>query len=209
MKQSENVSELIESLAKAKLSFTKAKKSGKNNAFNKSGTPYSTIDDILEACNIPLANNGLVVLQDPEFVEGRLVLTTRIYHKSGQWIESALSVKPASDTAQSIAGAITYSKRYALVAMLGLACGEEDDDGNAASGADDPKIPPKMPVPTLASIMAKYIALYKIDKVSESNELMKIYNGAKEMATLENSETYINTQFRKIFSDQRSEEKVT
>ena len=134
MKQSENVSELVEALCKAKLIFKKAQKSGKNAAFNKAGTPYSTIDDILEACNTPLAMNGLVVLQDPEFVEGRLFLTTRIYHKSGQWIDSVLSFKPAQDTAQSIAGAITYSKRYALVALLGISCGEEDDDGNEATG---------------------------------------------------------------------------
>ena len=60
-------------------------------------------------------------------------LVTRIFHKSGQYIEDGgvpLKLKDPDD-AQKLGSAITYARRYGLQAMLGMV-GEEDDDGNKA-----------------------------------------------------------------------------
>lgn len=95
---------------------------------------YSDLSTVREACREPLKKYDLSVIQAPGFVEGRVRITTRILHKSGQWIESDLDLKTRNDTAQDAGSAITYGRRYALAAMLGVVS-EEDDDGNAASGS--------------------------------------------------------------------------
>jgi UTP-glucose-1-phosphate uridylyltransferase len=53
-------------------------------------------------------------------------------HKSGQWISGDYPVLVAKMDAQGLGSAITYARRYALQAMLGVAA--EDDDGEAAMG---------------------------------------------------------------------------
>jgi hypothetical protein len=55
----------------------------------------------------------------------------------GDSVESSLSL-PINLDAQKIGGAITYYRRYTLVALLGLQA--EDDDGNTATGNTMPKV---------------------------------------------------------------------
>jgi hypothetical protein len=47
-------------------------------------------------------------------------------------MRSTLGVTPKDDTPQAMGSALTYARRYALTAMVGIA--QVDDDGNAASG---------------------------------------------------------------------------
>lgn len=94
---------------------------------------YSDLTSIWEACRGALSKCNLAVVQSPSMTPERNVrITTRILHKSGQWIQGELDLKPAQDTPQAIGSAITYGKRYALAAMLGVVS-DEDDDGHAAS----------------------------------------------------------------------------
>lgn len=96
---------------------------------------YADLAAIREATRKPLANNDLSVIQAPASAEGRMILNTMLLHSSGQWIQSSLSLKPErAETPQAMGSAITYARRYALAAMLGIVA-EEDDDGNAASVA--------------------------------------------------------------------------
>ncbi len=108
---------------------------------------YADLASIMEACREALKRNGLGVIQSPGFVEGRIRVTTRIVHKSGQWVESDLDLKTRNDTAQDAGSAITYARRYALASMLGVVS-EEDDDGNLANGnrSAEPRPLPKRPV---------------------------------------------------------------
>jgi len=57
---------------------------------------------------------------------------TSLLHSSGQWMRSSLLVQPKDDTPQAMGSALTYARRYALTAIVGVA--QVDDDGNAASG---------------------------------------------------------------------------
>jgi hypothetical protein len=54
-------------------------------------------------------------------------------HKSGEWLGSHFTMKPMKNDPQGIGSCITYMRRYALAAILGLNI-DEDDDGNSASG---------------------------------------------------------------------------
>lgn len=94
---------------------------------------YSDLATVIEAVRAPLSGNGLAHIQ----VVGRrgemVVVTTGLFHKSGEWIQSEfflnLGKKP-----QDAASAITYARRYTLSALLGVAS-EEDDDAQAAQAA--------------------------------------------------------------------------
>lgn len=108
---------------------------------------YIDLTSVRMAIKEPLHKNGLAIIQLPTTVDGHLGLTTRIIHKSGQWIEDTCQFLIDKPTMQGLGSAITYMKRYALGAATGIA--EADDDGNEATKY--PKSPIKAaPAPVIA-----------------------------------------------------------
>ena len=99
---------------------------------------YAKLSDIVETAREPLAANGLSVAQifeeDPE--GGPQVLRTILLHESGQQIESRLKLLPVSDY-HALGSATTYSRKYALAALLNIVA-QEDDDGARAMEAVQP-----------------------------------------------------------------------
>lgn len=111
------------------------KKESENPYFKSS---YAGLDSILPAIKEPLEKAGLTFTQIPT---GENSLITMIIHaESGESIQGEYSMKPVKDDPQGRGSCLTYMRRYALVAMLGLNT-ESDDDGNEAS-----KAPKKKPV---------------------------------------------------------------
>jgi hypothetical protein len=66
-----------------------------------------------------------------EFIDGCMSLTTILAHSSGEWIKQTMEVPVTKPDAQGAGSAITYMRRYALAAVVGVV--QADDDGNAAS----------------------------------------------------------------------------
>ena len=99
---------------------------------------YATLPDILDAVSPVLRKEGLVLNQSVESVGDYIGVETRIYHKAGH-VETfgPVLIKVTGD-AKAAGSAITYARRYALCAALGIAP-DEDDDGQAASSA--PAVP--------------------------------------------------------------------
>lgn len=128
-------SESIKNIAKALAQFQAEVKNPANtetNPFFKS--KYAPLNDILNLVRPLLSKHGLSVLQSPSGDGQNVTVTTLITHESGEWIESdPLTLKADKATAQGAGSAITYARRYALSAMLGISS-EDDDDGNFASG---------------------------------------------------------------------------
>jgi len=126
---SESIAQLASALALAQGEITVAVKDA-TNPFHKNR--YATLASTWEACRAALSKNGLSVIQ-PVRAKGKVVLiTTRLMHASGEWIEETLLMTAGQDTPQGIGGTITYGRRYALSAMVGVAP-DDDDDGNQAS----------------------------------------------------------------------------
>lgn len=99
-----------------------------SNPFFKS--KYSPLENILPAIKKPMHDAGLTFTQIPT---GICKLKTIIIDvESGEFIDGELEMTPSKNDPQGQASTITYMRRYALVAMLGLNC-DEDDDGNTAS----------------------------------------------------------------------------
>lgn len=124
-------SESIKTIGAAMLNFqsevTKITKSAKNPFFK---STYAPLPDILEAIMPVLQKHGLVVMQFPK---GQNELETLILHPaSGEFMSESYYMKPAKEDPQAYGSVITYQRRYALGAILGLNI-DEDDDGNKAS----------------------------------------------------------------------------
>ncbi len=96
---------------------------------------YATLADAMQMARPILAEHQLAVTQTAEANHDEVLIWTTIVHSSGQYITYAPTRLPAGKTAQNTGSAVTYARRYALMAVLGLA--SEDDDGANASPRND------------------------------------------------------------------------
>lgn len=92
---------------------------------------FADLPEVISAIREPLAENGLGYSQHPTLDGDRFILRTIVYHKSGGFMTSEYPL-PGSAKPQEMGAAITYARRYALCAMLGIHA-DEDDDGAAAA----------------------------------------------------------------------------
>lgn len=139
--QSEQIDKLAEALAKAQAAITSPPRNREVTVKSDKGSykfKYATLDGIIEHVREPLTKNGLWFTQTLANGDGKYRLVTRVVHSSGQWVgsETPLFVMPNNKgemTNQAFGSALTYMKRYALAAILGIAA-DEDDDANEADG---------------------------------------------------------------------------
>jgi hypothetical protein len=119
-------------LAKAFVAAQKATESVKKAATNPAfKSKYADLAHVVEGVIPALNAAGVGVLQFPAF-DGQMVsVTTTLLHESGSSVTSTLAMRPTKNDPQGVGSAITYARRYSLLAMTGAA--PEDDDGNAAS----------------------------------------------------------------------------
>jgi hypothetical protein len=80
----------------------------------------------------PLVDNGLSFVQFPR---GKYGLETMLMHTSGEWLSQSYEMEPTKRDPQGAGSVITYQRRYALGAILGLNI-DVDDDGNKGSEKD-------------------------------------------------------------------------
>lgn len=126
---SENIAELSKALAIAQGKITGALKDSAN-PFYKS--KYADLAACWDACRGPLSENGLAVIQTTDVDDQGITLFTTLGHSSGQWIRGRLRMIPKDSTPQAAGSTLTYARRYALAAIVGIA--QVDDDANEASG---------------------------------------------------------------------------
>lgn len=132
MHTSETITAIMPALLKAQAAFAPAVKAKVNPHFK---SKYVPLDAVLDAIAEPLRNNGIAILQPTTIQDARTVLVTRLVHESGEWIEGRYPVHPVKADPQGEGSALTYARRYALMALVGIA--PEDDDGNAAVKATE------------------------------------------------------------------------
>jgi hypothetical protein len=106
----------------------KIKGSGKNGAYEYD-YQYADLASIWDKIRGSLADNALSIIQSPTVLNAEPALTTVLAHESGQWVEDTMPLKITQDTPQGQGSAITYARRYALSAMLGIVA---DNDNDAA-----------------------------------------------------------------------------
>jgi len=138
--QSDSIAALAAALAKAQGQLESAKRDSENPFYR---SRYADLASVWDACRKALSANGLAVVQTTKTGEAGTLLVTTLAHSSGEWIRGEYPLHPMrqvqkegwvpSDDPQAIGSALTYARRYALAAIVGVAP-DDDDDGEAAMG---------------------------------------------------------------------------
>jgi hypothetical protein len=144
----------------AQKAFGPALKSSTNPHFR---SRYADLSACVEAVIDALNQHGIALMQQTSECADGVIVETVLIHESGESISSGKLHVPASkQDAQGYGSALTYCRRYSLMAACGIA--PEDDDGNAAT----------RPAKNIsASTMAAHIA--DIADSANSEELNKAY----------------------------------
>ena len=138
LETSPTVGAIAAALAKAQGAMQGAKKEAVNPHFR---SRYADLASVWEACRAPLAANELAVVQMLEPAgTGGISLRSLLVHSSGEFFASRLYIPLRDPSPQAIGSAITYARRYALAALVGVAA--EDDDGEEAQQRTVPAAPP-------------------------------------------------------------------
>jgi len=123
------VSAIAKAFVAAKKAFAPALKSSSNPHFK---SKYADLAGCLEAVNDALLEAGIAVYQETSECQEGVIVETVFLHESGEMLRGGrLHVPAAKHDPQGYGSALTYARRYSLMAACGIAA--EDDDGNAAS----------------------------------------------------------------------------
>ena len=90
---------------------------------------YADIADVLRGALPTLSEFGLGLVQTTAIEDGYIVLDTMVTHKDGGAIQGRFPVCPVSAPDKDRGTAMTYSRRYAACAILGIAAEEDVDTG--------------------------------------------------------------------------------
>jgi len=146
-------------LVKAQKEFGPALKTSTNPHFR---SRYADLSACVEAVIDALNNNGIYLMQLTDEHDGGVKVSTTFIHESGEQLSGGTLFMPASKhDAQGFGSALSYARRYSLMAACGIA--PEEDDGNAASKPAAPKAMPKAvakapeaPPPKLAGTVSQW-----------------------------------------------------
>lgn len=116
-------------LVKAQKAFAPALKSSTNPHFK---SKYADLAACVEAVVDALNANGVFLNQQTAESDSGVTVETVFIHESGEMLNCGKLHVPASkQDPQGYGSALTYARRYSLMAACGIA--PEDDDGEAAS----------------------------------------------------------------------------
>lgn len=133
---SQQINEVSSALALAQKKIVNPTKQSANPYFK---SKYANLEAVIEVSKEALLEQGINVLQIVCTNEGKDALLTLLLHTSGQFVGGYYSLVAKDNTPQGVGSAISYARRYGLMAILNLA--QEDDDGAAASGTVRPVLP--------------------------------------------------------------------
>jgi hypothetical protein len=132
---SDNIAEIATALAQAQIELANPEKDSLGRIVEANGRDvsfrYASLANGLDIVRKTLGGQKIAVIQttDVDRALGLVNLTTKLMHASGQWLSSEWPVCRLADTAapRRMGAALTYARRYALFAMVGIA-GEDDLD---------------------------------------------------------------------------------
>jgi hypothetical protein len=151
--------QIAAALVKSQKQFGPALKSSSNPHFK---SRYADLAACVEAVVDALNANGIALIQQTHECADGVIVETVFVHESGETFSGGRLHVPASKhDPQGYGSALTYARRYSLMAATGIA--PEDDDGNAASKKRDPHptIENLLKASSLDDLKNKYAAAYK------------------------------------------------
>lgn len=141
LQHSQSVHNIAVALATAQGEMSGASKDSENPFFK---SHYADLAAVVRAIRAPLSKAKIAHVQCPGSDEKGEYLDTMLIHESGQWLKGRIRMKPVKADPQGIGSVISYMRRYALQAMVGLEAA--DDDGNGATGSPQKKMADRKPL---------------------------------------------------------------
>lgn len=131
MQKSDSIANLATALAKAQSEMAGAKKDANNPHYK---SKYADLASVWDAARPALTKHELSIAQFTEPTDkDEIRVCTMLMHSSGEWLSGDIAIPVDKANAHGYGSALTYARRYALAAAVGIA--PEDDDGNAAAQA--------------------------------------------------------------------------
>jgi hypothetical protein len=175
-----NIKQIAVAFVKAQSQFGAALKKNTNPHFK---NRYADLTSCIEAVIDALNSNGIALIQQTYEVESGICIETVFLHESGEELRSGKLWLPASkQDPQGYGSALTYARRYSLMASCGIA--PEDDDGNLASKPQTIKVLPDR-------VLADFIAL--IQSSIDMQELQTNFQNAYRAAQGANDQAAVET----------------
>lgn len=144
---------------------------------------YADFGAVWEVALEALQANDLGLFLAPgRFENATQSMECRLLHgKSGEWMEWTMSI-PVKADAQGAGSGITYARRYATSAILGII--QDDDDGHHATKAAEKQAPAIKPAPA-AEVLTKQeydSYLHAISNAADIEWLKKVFADAFKKA---------------------------
>ena len=143
---------------------------------------YANLPGVLSNIGPALRSNGLVVSQLPEDINGQPGLRTTLMHTSGEYLSAVtpLPVNKGANATQEWGKAMTYSRRYGLLSILGLCVGIIDNDGDLDADAKPAAKVEHQQTKAIPGIPPEEMKLETPELNALIDEMKKLSDGKKE-----------------------------
>ncbi len=141
---------------------------------------YADLGDIFDSALPILHKHGIALSQSPVSESGMVGVQTRLIHESGHVEDCGALLLPAGNNPQAAGSAMTYARRYAACAALGIVA-DEDDDGRAASQPPEPELTPEQ----IAAKGTNRLKAEALELLGDSDEAKALYKQAVAVYDLE------------------------
>ena len=174
-------SQPLSNLAAALIKFHEAVPTIHDNAESYHGG-FANLPGVLSNIGPALRANGLVVSQLPEDINGQPGLRTTLMHISGEHISAVtpLSINSGKNGTQEWGKAVTYSRRYGLLSVLGLCVGIIDNDADSDADAKPAAKVEHQQTKAIPGIPPQEMKLETPELNALINEMKKLSDGKKE-----------------------------
>ena len=176
-------SEIAKAFVAAQKEFAPALKNSTNPHFK---SQYVDLAGCIEAVLDALHNHGLALIQKTHECESGVKVETIFLHESGEEMSGGLIHVPADkQTPQGYGSALTYARRYSIMAATGIA--PEDDDGNAGTKSMAQKVRETAPVKKQYSLsLPGKDPIVLVDEYQLSVKFIEVINKLSESDKIDN-----------------------
>lgn len=150
---------------------------------------YADLADVVKLTRPVLARHGIVALTPVHSAGAELACTVTLLHRSGDRLDFGPFTFPHGRDAQATGSWVTYIRRYALTAALGMAAGDDDDGAKAQPRQQPPKRQerPQEPPPgePVAKVKAALVERFEEAGVASPKEHAKAVWEQAEVPTID------------------------
>jgi len=170
---------LAKALAAAQASLKDAKKDATNPHFK---NRYASLSSVRDALQLVLPKHGLSTVQTtaPHGDAGVCVVTW-LLHESGEWIRGELFLPVAKKDPQAFGSALSYARRYALAAIVGISSDEDDDAQTATMPAKTRPAAVPTPEPIIDELAERYTTAKTSDDIAAADAAAARLGSARQL----------------------------